>query len=157
MMLGMLSSGRKITAVDYDEEKIEVAGHCMSKPANVDFFYKDITTYEMEDQDIFILSDVLHYLPEEKQWALLEKCISRLNPGGKILIRDGNADLQHEHKKTRLTEFLSTHIGFNKTEDMKLHFLSATKLEEVCASINVKLNILDKGSVTSNMMFLLER
>jgi len=157
MMLGMLSSGRMITAVDYDEEKIEVARHCMSKPSNVHFYHKDITTYEMETQDVFLLSDVLHYLPEEKQWALLEKCISRLNPGGKILIRDGNADLQHEHKKTRLTEFLSTHIGFNKTEDMKLHFLSATRLEEVCTFLGVRMNILDKGSLTSNMMFLLEK
>ncbi|MEI6853265.1 MAG: 1-acyl-sn-glycerol-3-phosphate acyltransferase, partial [Bacteroidota bacterium] len=157
MMLGMIAPGRKITGVDYDEEKIAVARHCMSRPANVHFGYEDVTTYEMEPQDVFLLSDVLHYLPEDQQWALLQKCISRLNPGGFILIRDGNADLQHEHKKTRLTEFLSTHIGFNKTRDMKLHFLSATRLEEVCKGMGVSLRILDKGSVTSNMMFLLER
>jgi 1-acyl-sn-glycerol-3-phosphate acyltransferase len=157
MMLGMLSPDRRITAVDYDEEKIEVARHCMSKPANVDFYHKDITAYEMEPQDVFVLSDVLHYLPEAKQWALLEKCISRLNLGGKILIRDGNADLQHEHKRTRLTEFLSTHIGFNKTDNMKLYFLSAKRLEEVCNGLGVKMSILDKGNVTSNMIFLLER
>lgn len=157
MMLGMISKGRKITAVDYDEEKIAVAKHCMSRPPNVHFYHKDINTYEMEPQDVFLLSDVLHYLPDDKQWALLEKCISHLNPGGRILIRDGNADLLREHKKTRLTEFLSTHIGFNKTDDMQLHFLSATRLQEVCNSLGVKLTLLDKGSVTSNMMFMLEK
>jgi uncharacterized protein len=157
MMLGIISKDRKITALDYDEEKIAVARHCMSKPANVHFYHRDVTTSEIEPQDIFLLSDVLHYLPEEKQWDLLRNCIEKLNPGGKILIRDGNSDLQQEHNRTRLTEFLSTRIGFNKTNDMKLHFLSASRLETVCKSLNVTFSILDKGSLTSNMMFLLEK
>ncbi|MEI6122999.1 MAG: MMPL family transporter [Bacteroidota bacterium] len=157
MMLGMISSERRITAVDYDQEKIEVARHCMSKPKNVDFFAGDIRTIDIEPHDVFILSDVLHYLSDEKQIHLLEACIYNLNPYGKILIRDGNADLDAEHKKTRLTEYISTHIGFNKTHDMKLHFLSATRLHELCQRMGATLQIVDKGGFTSNWMFLIEK
>jgi len=157
MMLGMISERRTITALDYDEEKIEMASHCMSKPANVDFYCADITQYEITPHDVFLLSDVLHYLTDENQCALLSSCITSLTPGGRILIRDGNADMASEHKKTRLTEFLSTHIGFNKTNDMKLHFLSAARLGKLCTGLGAKMQIIDKGSLTSNMMFLIEK
>ena len=144
-------------AMDYDEEKIAIAQHCMSKPSNVSFFAGDISNFEIQPHDIFILSDMLHYLPIQKQETLLATCIRQLNAGGKILIRDGNADLEHEHKRTRLTEYLSTHIGFNKTDDMKLHFISGKWLSQLCHQNGATMKILDEGSVTSNMMFLVEK
>ncbi len=55
------------------------------------------------------------------------------------------------------TGFLPTHIGFNKTNDMKLHFLSAARLGELCSGLGAKMQIIDKGSLTSNMMFLIEK
>jgi hypothetical protein len=36
---------------------------------------------------------------------VMEKCISSINPGGLLIIRDGDADKAAQHKKTRLTEF----------------------------------------------------
>ncbi len=157
LILGMVSSDRHIHGVDYDEEKIEIAEHCMSKPRNVYFSHGDITECELEPCDVFILSDVLHYFSDEKQLRVIEKCIHNLNPGGRILIRDGNSDLHDKHKLTRFTEFFSTNIGFNKTDDMQLHFLSATRLQAIVNSFDMKMSIINKGVMTSNMLFLIEK
>jgi 1-acyl-sn-glycerol-3-phosphate acyltransferase len=153
MTLGLLSSGRNVFGVDYDEEKIDTAACCAAKPENVSFAHADITEFEFSPKDVFIFSDVLHYLESAQQWRVLENCMSKVKPGGFIIIRDGNADLEKEHKKTKLTEFFSTHIGFNKTKDMQLHFLSASELTGFAEAHHATVEILDEGSFTSNMIF----
>ncbi|HOV10851.1 MAG TPA: MMPL family transporter [Bacteroidales bacterium] len=157
MMLAWASPERKILAIDYDRDKIDVASHCMSKPANVTFSYEDITQYEFENNDVFILSDVLHYLTPENQTRLVEKCIEKMNPGGMILIRDANKDSEKQHKKTRWTEFMSTNFGFNKTANNKLHFFSAADLTDIAASLSMNVQIIKNPRITSNTLYLLKK
>jgi 1-acyl-sn-glycerol-3-phosphate acyltransferase len=89
-MLSMTSPTRKITGVDHDEEKIRIAANGFLKNKNIDFFCEDITHYSFGNKDGIILSDVLHYLPLNKQDELLMKCFEKLNDNGIMLIR--NAD-----------------------------------------------------------------
>ncbi|HNW89078.1 MAG TPA: MMPL family transporter [Bacteroidales bacterium] len=157
MVLGTISPERNILGIDFDEEKIEIAANCMSKQPNINFSHQDITEFEFENYDVFILSDVLHYLPDDKQFQVLKRCIDKLNKGGIVLIRDGNKDMEKEHKKTRLTEFISTRFEFNKSEGKKLHFFSASKLMEIASMLGVKVRIIEKGSITSNTLYLLDK
>ena len=66
-MLHFVSDERIITGIDYDCEKIDVATNCPSKNEKIKFECADITSYQFEDADVFLLSDVLHYLPKEEQ------------------------------------------------------------------------------------------
>ena len=60
---------------------------------------------------------------------------SAFNPGGTVIIRDGDKDLEEKHKGTKLTEFFSTKlIGFNKTTDKGLSFLSGNMIREIAAA-----------------------
>jgi len=154
LLLGLVSKDREIKGVDYDEEKIDVATHCSSRPENVSFLPSNIMDYEMEREDVFILSDVLHYLEPENQSILIRRCIGHLNNDGKILIRDGNRELAKRHGITKLTEIFSTNFGFNKTKN-KLHFISESMLRETAANNNMELRVIDNNKVTSNMLFVL--
>ena len=69
-MLGFLSGERHITGVDYDRDKITIAENCISRSPNINFTCADINRFDFEKSDAFILSDVLHYLPELQQDAL---------------------------------------------------------------------------------------
>ncbi|HOY30252.1 MAG TPA: 1-acyl-sn-glycerol-3-phosphate acyltransferase [Bacteroidales bacterium] len=157
LMLGMISKDRTIKGIDFDEDKIALASHCLSKPANVSFAHEDILSYKMEHQDVIILSDVLHYLEHYDQRKTLEQCIANLNEGGLILIRDGNRDLVKRHGMTRLTEIFSTNFGFNKTGKNKLQFLSAGMIREVVAKSGLEMAIIDDNKVTSNVLFVLNK
>ncbi|HNZ42671.1 MAG TPA: MMPL family transporter [Bacteroidales bacterium] len=157
MMLAWVSPKRKIVAIDYDRDKIDVASHCLSKPPNVMFSHEDITSYEFGNSDVFILSDVLHYLTPENQFGILHQCVDRLNAGGIILIRDANKDSERQHRKTRWTEFMSTNFGFNKTANDKLHFFSAARLADIAASLNVNVQIIKNPRITSNTLYLIKK
>ncbi len=155
-MLSLVSEERKITAIDYDEDKIAVANRCAIKNENLNFYFSDALTFDYQRSDVFILNDVLHYLTPEKQIALLEKCTRFLNSGGEIIIRDGDSDLKERHRGTKLTEFFSTKSGFNKTEN-RLWFLSGKTIEDFAANHHLSLEITDTSKHTSNVVFVLKR
>ena len=155
LMLSLKSPQRTITGVDYDEDKIAVANNCHSRSERVHFFHEDVRTFKYQPSDAFVISDVLHYLPHADQEALVENCIQHLNPGGTMIIRDGDAAKQERHKGTRLTEFFSTNIGFNKTSEGHLHFAPASLIENVLKRHkHLQYRIVDETKYTSNIIFV---
>ncbi len=153
-MLGFLSEERKLTGIDYDEDKIAVANNCVAKSEQFTFVSGDVTNMPIEPADCFIISDVLHYFPKDKQQALVQKCLEQLNPGGTLIIRDGNASLKKRHRGTRLSEFFSTNIGFNKTGYRQLFFLAKEDLESYCRGFDVSRRVIDNTRFTSNIIFV---
>jgi hypothetical protein len=99
----------------------------------------------------------LHYLPSEKQDLLLHNCIEKLNPNGKIIIRDADRDLEKRHRRTRYTEFFSTRYGFNKSENYKLYFFSGTKIRQTASKFGFRITETGNSRITSNTMFVLEK
>lgn len=156
-MLQFRSEGRTITGVDYDEEKIAVAGNGYLRSPGLNFFHADITSFDLAGYNIIILADVLHYLKTEEQFRLLLKCFGALNPGGKILLRDGDADLEERHRGTKITEFFSVRLlKFNKAQN-ELNFISGKVLREFSRSHGYEMRKIDQGGVTSNIIFVLSK
>lgn len=155
-MLNLVSEDRKITAVDYDEYKIMTAANCAIKNENVEFIAADVTEYEIKPSDVIIIKDVLHYLPSMLQNKLIEKCINKLNDKGMLIIRDGDKEQKREHKNTKLTEFFSTNIGFNKTE-YDLEFISKSNIRDIAKKYNLSFKEVGHAKQTSNKLFVLEK
>jgi uncharacterized protein len=156
-MLHFLSSDRKITGVDYDEEKIQTASNNYSKSDRLIFFCADITSFPMETYDVIVIADVLHYLQPAVQDKLIARCVQALDAGGKLIIREGNADLQQRHAGTRITELFSVKIlKFNKSVN-KLHFLSGDRLTRLVSELNCSVRTLDETKFTSNVIFVVEK
>ncbi len=156
LMLGFMGKEREILGIDYDEEKINIAANCISKSEKIQFQHADVTQFNFEPADAFVINDILHYLQPEQQVILIEKCVNNLRPGGVMIIRDGDADKKQRHLGTRYTEFFSTNSGFNKTKEDGLHFTSANLIKstlEKFSFLNYKL--IDDTKLTSNVTFVI--
>jgi 1-acyl-sn-glycerol-3-phosphate acyltransferase len=158
-MLALTSAERKITGIDYDEEKIRVAGEGFLKPPGLSFEAADIRLYEFSPKDCIILSDVLHYMPRKDQEKLLLKCMANLRPGGSIIVRDADENRKKGHSRTRLTELFSTGTGFNKTYDKKhsLHFLSTEEIGRIAVRGGCSIEIIGSKTYSSNTYYLLKQ
>jgi 1-acyl-sn-glycerol-3-phosphate acyltransferase len=156
-MLNFTSPKRTILGIDYDSDKIELASNCISGNERISFVAADAVTYDYPSADVFLLSDVLHYIPEEKQEELLTNVIKHLNPGGIILIRDADKDLQKRHLGTRYTEFFSTRFGYNKSLDKKLFFFSGKQITEIAKRNNLSVEVIDNSRLTSNLLYILRQ
>ena len=96
---------------------------------------------------------MLHYLPEEQQFALLGKCLSKLRPGGVILVREGNSSDVKGQKMTALSEVMSTRVfSFNKTSG-KLHFTSASILRDYAERLGMDFSEVHKNRLSANTLY----
>ena len=157
-MLHLLSEERTIEGIDYDAEKIQVANECFLNNEKINFVAADATNYPLTASDVFLISDMLHYIPIGQQHQLIRNCLDKLNDGGMLIIRDGDSDLEERHGGTEWTEKFSTKIfGFNKTKEEGLSFLSGKDIEKIAAEYNMKAERLDLTKKTSNIIFVLRK
>ena len=148
---------RRITGVDYDAEKIDLAEHCYLKNEQLDFIAEPIENIIPEKADAIFLMDVLHYLPENKQLDILNQAVENLLENGIIFIRDGIADDRNHHKNTERTEFFSTKLlGFNKTT-ADLHFFTRSFIELFAQNNKLSCEIIPQSKTTSNHLFILRK
>ncbi|UII28863.1 1-acyl-sn-glycerol-3-phosphate acyltransferase [Fulvivirga maritima] len=154
--LGFSSPEREIFGIDYDDLKIRLANNCPVKPANIHFEVCDALNYEFSESDVYIISDVLHYLTSQEQKQLLENVERNLSAEGKIIIRDGDSSKRERHKGTVLTEIFSTGTGFNKTRN-KLSYISSDMISDFAKANHLHLEIIDNSRRTSNTIFVLSR
>ncbi|HRS08806.1 MAG TPA: 1-acyl-sn-glycerol-3-phosphate acyltransferase [Bacteroidia bacterium] len=147
---------RKITAVDYDEDKTAIASNVWNKNNNLQFKSEDITQTDIQPSDVIFLNDVLHYLKTESQELVLQKCAHALLPEGIIFIRDGISD-DIKHENTKFTELLSTKLfSFNKkTND--LNFFNADFIYQFAKKHNLKVEEHKHSNKTSNRLFVLSK
>lgn len=156
-MLCFTSQYRNITGIDYDQHKIDTANNCFSKNQNINFICADVKNHNLPKSDVFIMFDVLHYLPYNHQEQLIERCIENLNENGTIIIRDANSSLANKHFYTKVTEFFSTRLGFNKTGQNKMYFIPRDFILNLAEKNNVDVQLLDNAKITSNEMFILKK
>jgi 1-acyl-sn-glycerol-3-phosphate acyltransferase len=155
-MLSFLSKVRKITGIDYDREKIDVANNCPEKNEHLEFICGNALEMTLPKSRAFILSDVLHYFPETEQEQLIVRCIESLEEGGTLMIRDADRQMGRKHFGTRLSEFFSTRIGFNQTREdrKKLYFTSRAKITEILSRYDMQIKVIDETKMTSNIVFV---
>lgn len=159
-MLMLTGENRKLTGVDYDRGKIIVAQNGYLRNKRIDFRHADVSEYPIAQQDGILLGDVLHYLSPGKQKILLQSCMQNLNTGGVLIIREGICELQERHKKTRLSEFLSTRVlKFNQTQDAtkQLWFTSSEAIRIQAESNGLQFEIVDQGRKSSNVFMVIKQ
>lgn len=153
-MLHLLAPKRQLLGVDYDASKIEIAAHSHHVNHNLQFKQSDALEYDYPQADVFILNDMLHYLPSDKQTLLLEKCVSCLDKGGQLLVRDGDTSHQSQ-SNTELTEKWSTSIlKFNKTQG-PLHFIDQNFMKQFAIDHALDFEIIQQSKRTSNTLYRL--
>ena len=157
LMLNLTAKNREIIGIDMDEEKIEVAMNLPSKRENVHFYTADSRKYMFEHADVFLISDVLHYLKKEEQINLIDSCIANLNPNGLILIRDADGDIDKKHKQSKWTERISTFLQFNKAKFQEMEFISGQFLRAVFEQRGFYVESHISSNKTSNTLFVIKK
>ena len=156
--LHLKSKSREIIGIDYDSDKVNIAqNYFMFKNLqNLRFSNQNILNAKLENPDVILLNDVLHYLDKKSQSFLLINCFKNLNENGLILIREGEKENKN-HIFTKFTELLSTKIfRFNKAES-ELSFISRSYLNDLAKQFSFKIEELKHSKITSNKLFILRK
>lgn len=160
-MLLMLSDKRSVLGMDYDENKIQVAQNNSARkqfsPGQIEFQAADLNHWEFQNGDVYILADVLHYMPENEQEYVIKQSVANINEGGMIIIRDADTSLEKKHRGTQFSEWQSTKlVGFNKTKDdnKQLYFGSAKDRISLLESLGLQVELIDNTKMNSNVVII---
>jgi len=156
-MLHYAAPGREITGIDHDAEKIATAAHRFMSREHLHFLTADIRSWQPQACDGIIISDVLHYINTDEQQQLLQRCMQALNPGGVILLKDGDSS-STRFKNTQNTEVASTRvIRFNKKVHQQLYFFNEAFLKEVCGAAGFRVEEIGDSKYTANKTWKIYR
>jgi 2-polyprenyl-3-methyl-5-hydroxy-6-metoxy-1,4-benzoquinol methylase/uncharacterized protein (DUF2062 family) len=111
LLLLELGTATHVHGIDSDAHKIEVA---RAAGPEAEFHVADLAHAELPSADTILLIDVLHYLPVAEQDALLLAAARALSPGGRLVVRELDADPSARGAVTRLFEWCGRKIGLNR-------------------------------------------
>lgn len=119
-----------ILGLDLDARKIgrgaAIAAHGYR---DVELRFQDVEAPLPEFCGNVALFDVLHYLPDAKQTALLVRLAERVAPGGVLIIRDSLREMRPRYWMTWFAEKFAQAISWNI--DGALHFPSRGSIDDV--------------------------
>ena len=151
------NENRRITSIDYDEEKVNIAKHSEFKTDRLEFCQVKVEDVELENFDACILYDILHYITPEKRQDLFKNMSEKINPDGIIIVRDGISNYKELHKKTKLTELLSTKVfKFNKSLH-EMNFMSLEEVDELAQTFNLTYELSKDSMSLSNVTIVFKK
>ncbi len=122
LSLALLEMGRarSLVGCDWDARKIDVATRAAARVAAGDaaplarFESAELASVDVPSADSVLLIDVLHYLPEPEQEALLDRAVNALEPGGRLVVREIDRDAGLPAQIGMLAERFGVRIGANR-------------------------------------------
>ena len=136
-LLHFASKEREFTGVDNDEEKVEMANNCFSKDNKINFIFADILEFPFESYDAIIMADALAGVQQADKKLIIEKCISHLNPEGRLIIRTDNKELNPKEKSAS--------------------YLSGQLVEDVAAANDMQCAVINQVKNTTDIVFVINR
>jgi 2-polyprenyl-3-methyl-5-hydroxy-6-metoxy-1,4-benzoquinol methylase/uncharacterized protein (DUF2062 family) len=123
LFLHELGRVAEVTGFDSDARKIDVARRAFPEAK---FVVGDAAQLELPPADTILLVDVLHYLPLAEQDALLAAATRAVTPGGRVLVRELDADPSARSAITRFFEWCARKTGLNRGR--ATHYRAASEL-----------------------------
>jgi trans-aconitate methyltransferase len=107
----------RVTGVDWDEGKLEDARKaCGELPMT--FEKADVREVAPPSCDTLLLVDVLHYLTDKQQIAVLERCMQSARKC--VVLRELDPDRGWRSATTRVQEAVTTFFGYNVGERVRV-------------------------------------
>ncbi|HXI13623.1 MAG TPA: class I SAM-dependent methyltransferase [Thermoanaerobaculia bacterium] len=120
-------SSRPIIGLDYDPRKIEQASRASANWTPRPTFLRQDARQPVIFQGDVVMLDVLHYLSDEDQSAVLSNAARCVEPGGYLIVRECLRDKSLRYRLTWLEERFATSIRWLKAD--RLNFPSRAAIE----------------------------
>jgi 2-polyprenyl-3-methyl-5-hydroxy-6-metoxy-1,4-benzoquinol methylase len=119
-LLALKSQRRKVFGLDFDKNKIYWAKKTIGDRENINFESVDLESLKLEKVNSIVIYDVLHHLDPKIQHDVLVECFSKLNIGGKLIIKENDIIPYWKYLVSHFVEYIA--LGFKITLSNKILF-----------------------------------
>lgn len=125
VLLGELGEGRSALGVEWDPAKVACGQQAAAGLAGVRIESGDARAFPIPPCTVVTLVDMLHYYDEDTQRALLARATAALDPGGRLLIREGDPAQRGGARFTRAVERWMVRLGWNRGPGVRFRPIDA--------------------------------
>jgi len=132
LLFAVLMGQLEMHGFDWDEAKVSVAREAAARlpgGAHLRFDVGDLRSMDYPKAGTLLMLDVLHYNPLETQDAMLRRAARSLRPGGRLFLREVDADGGLRARVNVWQERLACLVGLNRGSTLR--FRRADSIEAV--------------------------
>lgn len=132
LLFAVLFGQLEVHGFDWDEAKVAVAREAAARlpqGARLHFDVGDLRSMDYPEAGTLLMLDVLHYNPLETQDAMLRRAARALRPGGRLFLREVDADGGLRARVNVWQERLACLVGLNRGSTLR--FRRADSIEAV--------------------------
>lgn len=152
LCLAELGSCARVRGIDWDARKVAIAARAAGGSAS--FEQGDVESADLPPSDTILLVDVLHYFPPVRQDAVLARAAAALRPGGRLVVRETDANARGPGKLLRAVERLLVRTGYNRGE--KVYFRPAREIEATLEALGLEVRRLE-AQLSANALIVATR
>jgi SAM-dependent methyltransferase len=146
--LRIRGNGTPVSGIDHDARKIDIARRCGLPDAT--FTAGDVSNIAL--RGAVVMLDVLHYLSDEAQWALLRRAAGEANI---VIVRDAIRDGSLRYRLTYAEETLARAVGWLKAP--RLNFPRLETVGTPFAAFDAEVTPLWGRTPFNNYLFVFRR
>jgi SAM-dependent methyltransferase len=155
VLLGVL--GRRALGVEWDAKKAAAGVDAARGLDGIEVVEGDARAFALPPCDVVTLVDVLHYYEAAEQRALLARCAGALNPGGRILVREGDRARGGRARFTRLVERVVTRLGWNRGPRVRFRPVAELRADLEALGLRVRVDEVSGRLHPGNVLLIAER
>ena len=127
--VALANPGVRVLGIDISEAKIESARKSVGTRSNIEFRVAPLEGLKESGFDAVSVIDVLYLVPAGSWASFLATCLSKLVPGGSLVVKEIGTTPRWKFERLKLQEFMSTRVlGITKGETM--HFETGEELKQ---------------------------
>jgi SAM-dependent methyltransferase len=150
----------QVWGVDPDREKIAVARAAADeqKNPNVHFEIGYAQRLDLPSCDLAILVDVLYLIPWQEQEQVLAEAANRLQPGGRLLVKEMSRRPRWKYTWNLFEEWLAVRL-LHITYGQRFYFRSEDDWQKLLQSFGLRVSALrlDEGYLHPHILFIGEK
>ncbi len=143
----------ELVGLDYDQKRLDVARRALGQQPRVSFIGGDVREADLPEADVITCLDVLHYVDDTTQDAIVNRLANALRPGGTLLLRDGVDGEGMRSWLTLWSERIAVFLGRHRGATVHLRPREATIGTLEASGLSVVAEDCREGTVLSNVLF----
>ncbi|MBP7619103.1 MAG: methyltransferase domain-containing protein [Geothrix sp.] len=157
-LLGLLLEARGLCnetlGIEWDPAKAQFGQRTAEGKVGTRILCGDLFEVPWPPCSVVTVLDVLHYLPAERQRALLFRIGAHLPEGGRLLLRVMDAQAGGMAILTRLAERLAVGFGWNLAPRVHWRSLADLRIDLADAGFSLRLDPGTRGAMAGNQILL---
>jgi SAM-dependent methyltransferase len=150
-------AGARVTGIELMPRDVERARQALGHAADARFVCGDMRSAAFPESDAVVILDVLHYVTHAEQEEVLKRVHDALVPGGRLLLRVGDADARRGFAVSQWVDRLVTRLRGHAVPPTYGRPLAGWIAQLQALGLRVDARPMSQGTPFANVLLVAER